>query len=118
MPDEPEQTQIPTARASAFNGSLPPPGKSDTMDELMCTVRVPSGTRHASYADSTRSPGSAAHRDPLTFIYHRFYARVGQSQQGTRKLLKSSHHFVEWVALCSTHPAQSCQPHSGAMPNS
>src|SRR5208337_4990055 len=65
MPDEPEQTQIPTARASAFNGSLPPPGKSDTMDELMCTVRVPSGTRHASYCRFYPVPGSGRIADRL-----------------------------------------------------
>src|SRR5271157_1735531 len=68
MPNEPAQIQIPTARASVFNGSLPPPGKSDTMDELMCTVRVPSGTRHVSYADSTRSPGPAASRTAYSYI--------------------------------------------------
>ena len=36
MPDEPEQTQIPTARASTLKGSLPQPGSTEIIDDVKC----------------------------------------------------------------------------------
>src|SRR5271165_4742989 len=53
-------------------------------------------------------PRVRPHREPLTLIYHRFYARVGQSQQGTRKLSRSSHHFVGWVQATGHKPMSAC----------
>src|SRR5271157_5840066 len=101
MPDEPEQTQIPTARASAFNGSLPPPGKSDSMDELMCTVRVPSGTRHASYCKFYPVPGSGrmtAH--PILYHIDSMPGRVIGKNRGKVPGVPLAHHLAE----CNLHP--------------
>ena len=36
MPDEPEYTQTPTARASAFKGSLPQLGITEIIDDVRC----------------------------------------------------------------------------------
>src|SRR5271165_5454696 len=100
MPAEPEQTQIPTARASAFNGSLPPPDKSDTMDELMCTAVFPLGLG-VSPMQILPGPRVRPHDSPPSFISHRFDARgvIGKNR-GKVPGVPLAHHLAE----CNLHP--------------